>query len=236
MPLPTTTNYPVLWMDAGEKFITKDSNNKVTSVCNRVNENIILPETGTSSPTWIDNQINGYPALSFAGAQSLYYNFPYNAATVGAKKPLILIVVAKIESFSPVSTICALASSTNVNVRQYLSVGIIGTNKINCIRIDNSSASDFINPLVNADSNYHIYTQSYNGSTLRLRVDGTEVGSVPATNSVGDFSGNKMYIGSVGNVSGPFTGKIAEVLLYTGDYGCSLDYNPELYLKDKYGL
>lgn len=120
MPLPHTTNYPLIWVDAAEKFVNKDASNNVVSIINKINEGLILPETAASVPQWADNQINGYPALIFSGAQSMYYNLPINAGSVGILKPLMLTVVAKINTFSPVFTLSSFRSQNNSNTNFYL--------------------------------------------------------------------------------------------------------------------
>lgn len=235
MDLPYTSNSILFWMDCAEKFVTKDSSNKIISIANRINDGIILPQTNVSQLTWVANEINGYPALTFSGAQSIYYDLPANNGSIGIKKPLILIVVAKITSYSPVFTLTMLRSSTNTNPTFYLFGGVLGTNKMIAARYDDAGANDFTPTTYNADTLPHIYTNAYNGATIKLRVDGVEKASAAATNGVASLTGNRLYIGTNGDL-GFSNSKIAEVILYSGESGGSLDFSPEEYLKAKYNL
>lgn len=235
MTLPYTSNSLLFWMDCAEKFVTRDSSNKIISIVNRVDGNPIVPQTNISQPTWVDNSINGYPALSFTGAQCLSYDLPDFAGCTGAKKPLILMIVAKINTFSPVSTLTMLRNKTNTNPKFYFFAAVSGVNRVLVARYDDLGNNDFTPLTFEADTSTHIYTNAYDSTSLKLRIDGIEKANVTATNGTAPLTANRLFIGSNGD-TGFTNAKIAEVILYSGDYGGALDFSPEQYLKDKYGL
>lgn len=87
MQLPRTTNSLLYWMDPSEKFITKNSSNKVLAVANRTNGELAIPSFGFE-PLWVDNAIGGKPVLRFNGAQNLVYNLNVSASSIGTNIPL----------------------------------------------------------------------------------------------------------------------------------------------------
>jgi len=238
MQLPQTSNPLLFWMDPSEKFVYKDSSNKITSILNRVNGERILPPT--IGPTWVDNSLNGHPTLSFTGSQSLIYNFNQNGASSGFKKPFIMMSVAR--TLSPVSPQSVLMQGFDRSVSALSSVQytIFSSNAVSISKIDDIGNAGFTSGAA-IDTKYHLYCNIYDGTLLKQRIDGKEVNSGDA-NAIVNSNMNQISIGDLSPLAASlavhfyFTGNIATTLAYTTNYGCSIDYSAEDYLMKYYGL
>jgi hypothetical protein len=239
MQLPYTSNSLLAWIDPSEKYVLRDKSNNLISVVERLSDIPLTSDVG-AAPTWADNVINGRPAFTFAGAQNLRFNFNRSAVSVGTKKPIVMMAVAKTTTFPGAGgTLFDLGSLTNANAvltTQFLSSG---GNKVQNVRLDDASAADSGN-VIAADTSFHLYTLIYDGTKLKLRVDGTQVDSITVT-ATGSFDGDQLSIGdytvlAAGNYGHAYlTGKVATVLMYEGANG-DVDLSPETWLKQYYGL
>lgn len=240
MNLPITSTSLLFWMDPSERFVARDSSNKITSVVERISGSPILPRSSATSPTWTVNIRNGQPALSFGGAHALRFNFPPRVISTGTRNPIVVSVAAKANSFAVGdSSLMDLGSSTLSNPA--LSLDYTAASFLQVYRYDDFSVSaDFAtktNP--STPTAWHIYTGIYDGTNMILRVDGVQLNINPATNSTGHFSGDQLAIGDYtdGGVSGfghgYFNGYIGQVIMYGGS---SPDIDVENYLKDYYGI
>lgn len=248
MQLPITSNSLLFWLDPAEKFVMRDSTNKLISVLNRVDGLPILPNSVTP-PTWVDNSINGHPSLAFDGTQSLLFNFNLNVTSVGLKKPYIITIVAKNLVFSAAKNacICMAGSQNSANPGHIvLAFNSAGQNIIYMQRTNDTSQFAFNNPAASVDTNYHVYTLAYDGNFLRIRIDGTEISASTTSASnmttastldqicVGNLAPKKLI--ALGAFINPFVGNIAAMVAYSANAGMPLDYSYETYLKEYFNL
>lgn len=241
MQLPYTSNSLLAWIDPSEKYILRDRSNNLISVVERLSG---IPLTSDTAPTWADNVVNGLPAFTFAGAQNLRFDFNKNVISVGTKRPIAIMVVAKCTTYTANlglgSPLFMMGSRTNSNT--YLTTYFVssGGNKIQISRGDDNAAGD-TGSFILGDTSFHVYTVIYDGTRLKLRVDGVEKDSLAASSGTGPFDGNQLSIGdfTTSAVSGfghdYFVGNIATVLMYEGING-DIDLTPETWLKQYYGL
>lgn len=241
MQLPITSNSLLFWLDPSEKYVLRNRSNSLISVVERLSG---VPLTSDTAPTWADNVVNGLPAFTFAGAQNLRFNFNRNSISVGTKKPIVIMAVAKCTTYTTNlglgSPLFMVGSQTNSNT--YLTTYFVSSsgNKIQISRGDDNGGGDTGSFILN-DTSFHIYTAIYDGVRLKLRVDGVEKNSLAASSGVGPFDGNQLSIGdfTTSAVSGfghdYFVGNIATVLMYEGVNG-DVDLTPETWLKQYYNL
>lgn len=243
MQLPYTSNSLLAWIDTSEKYVLRDSSNNLVSVVERLSGIPLTSDTG-AAPTWADNQVNGRPALTFAGAQNLRFNFNKDAASVGTKNPIALMAVAQCTTYTANlglgSPLFHLGSSTLANTYLLAYFLASGGNKIQTARGDDAGNGD-AGGFVLSDTSFHVFTVIYDGTRLKLRIDGVEKNNVAAPLTTGHFDGNQLSIGdfTTGGVGGfghdYFIGKVATALVYEGLNG-DIDLSPETWLKQLYGL
>lgn len=240
MNLPFTSTSLLFWMDPSERFVARDSSNKITSMIERISGSPIRPRASATSPTWQPDIRNGQPALSFGGAHALVFNFAPLVITTGTRNPIVVSVAAKANSFAVGdNSLMALGSATLTNPA--MSLTYTSATFLQVYRFDDVSVSTdaAIKTNPSTPTSWHIYTGIYDGTNLILRIDGVQVASSVAANSTGHFTGDQLGIGdytdgAVGGFGhGYFNGYIGQVVVYGGT---SPDIDTENYLKDYYGI
>lgn len=250
MQLPYTSNDLLFWLDPARKFVSKDSSNRILSILNRVDGNLILPNTATG-PTWVDNSLNGQPTLAFDGTQSLLYNLNPNVTSVGIQKPFMITMVARNTVYGAKNICACMAGSQTSSNPGYLLLFFnnLGQNIFYSQRIVDNANSAFNNPGASLfDLNYHVFTIAYDGIYLRLRMDGVEIlsslVSTSLTNQTTQITLNQICIGylapqkavPLGAFIDYLIGNIASVMVYSANIGMPLDYSHEEYLKAYFNL
>lgn len=238
--LPVSSNPLLFWMDPLEKFVDRDSTNKVNSVVERVTGGAILPYSGTSRPTWRDNIFNGFPVLNFNTTHSLRFNFMPQSVSSGIRNPIMITVAAQATSF-PIGDNCIANLGSRTQSNSDLSLDFTTGPSMQAYRYDDTSvvADAAFTVAPPTPLKLHIYTAIYNGTVITLRIDGNLADSRAATNSTGHFSGDQIAIGNFTDAAipvfgnGGFTGNIGQLLIY---YGNPTDLGPENYLREYYGI
>ena len=228
----------LFWLDPSERFVARDNNNKITSVIEKISDKPLLPASTSAAPTWTVNAINGQPAMTFAGGQSLKFSFGTRTVSTGTKNPLVITAVAKGTSFPTAdNAILELGSATLTNPG--ISLDITTGPVFQAYRYDDTNLTADAATKTPATTAWHVYTVVYDGTNIILRIDGAQVASTAATNGVGHFTGDQIVIGDFtdGTISGfthgYFTGSIAQVISYAST---SSDPDPENYLLAYYGI
>lgn len=238
MNLPLTSTSLLFWCDPSERFVFRDSNNKITSVIEKMSDKPLLPASTSTAPTWVANVVNGQPIMRFAGGQSLKFDFDVRNITTGTKNPTIITVVAKATSLiGGDNTIVEIGSPTISNTGLALVFNSPPTAQT--YRYDDTSGLADQAVFTGAVSAFHVWTAIYDGTNLTIRKDGVQISSNAATHSTGHFSGNQIVIGDYtdGGVGGfghaYVTGDIGQVIVYGGT---SADLDTEIYLGQLYGI
>lgn len=231
----------LFWCDPSERFVFRDSSNKITSVIEKVSDKPLLPASTAAAPTWVANVVNGQPVMRFAGAQSLKLSLDTRSITTGTKNPLVVSAAVRATSFpGGDNAVLELGSATLSNPG--ISIDFTTGPVIQAYRYDDTNlvADAALKNPAPTPTAWHIYTAIYDGTNMILRIDGVEINSIAATNGVGHFTGDQIVIGDFtdGTVSGFahgfFTGDIGQVIVYGGDGSPDLDV--ENYLKAYYGI
>lgn len=245
MILPRTTNKLIFWMDPSEKHVSLTSNNRVTSIIEKVSGRAISPEGPSFQPVWTDNSLNGRPTIRFNGGQNLRFNLDIRAST-GKGVPIVMYAVARTLLFNDFNnppfgeTIAALGGQFNGNNGMLIQTGINAGNRVLLARYDNNDNFDAPNATL-IDNGYHIFTAIYDLANVKLRVDGNYVSSVSAVIGTGSFDGTQVGIGDYTSAVVPIfghnhlTGNVGSVLVYAGMSG-NIDLGPEDYLRQYYGI
>lgn len=240
MSLPMSSNSLLFWMDPLERFVNRDSSNKVNSVVERVSGGAILPYSGTSRPIWKDNIINGFPVLNFNTTDNIRFNFMPQTVSSGIKNPIMITVLAQATSF-PIADNCIANLGSRTQYNSALSLDVTAGPTMQAYRYDDTSvvadAAFIVGPPT--PTKFHIYTAIYDGTAMTLRIDGNLASSVPATHSTTHFSGDQIAIGNFTDAAipvfgnGGWTGNIGQLLVY---YGTPADLGPETYLRQYYSI
>lgn len=249
MQLPYTANSLLFWMDPTEKFVTKDGSNNVSAIVNRAGwtGNNLITTNSVTSPVWTDNSVNGQPTIAFSGAQSMLFNMDDSAAPVGNKKPFMMVLVARCLVFStPKSNIpFFMGNKYSANPAQAFFFSTqSATPTCSHQKVSNTIQAAFSAAIPPVDTGYHVFTSAYDGTSLKLRIDGVEVNNTSAVNLTTACSLNQVALGyvtppkvaTIGAFTEYFTGNIATALAYIAEYGAPLDYSIEDYLMDYYGI
>ena len=166
-------------MDAAEKFVARDRNNLVTGLIERQSGGPMSSDTG-AQPTWVNNVINGYPALSFFSAngatngQNLRFTLGSGAVSTMTGRPIAIFAVAAITASSARygNTIVDIGSLTNPNPGCLVWTGT-NDGKLVSARYVNDDTND-LTAEVAIDTNFHVYTFLYDGQNIILRIDGVQ--------------------------------------------------------------
>lgn len=98
MKLPYTSSKLVAYIDPSEKFITKDANNKVYSVIDRISGNPIIQTDNSAQPTWSSNAMGkNNPGINFTTNQCLFAHYIAKYFNEG-NTPITIIVTFKTSS------------------------------------------------------------------------------------------------------------------------------------------
>lgn len=243
MKLPYTSASPVLWMDSSEKFITKDQNNKVFSVIDRISDQPIIQNTLANRPIWSPTALNKSPGLIFNHNEWLHADYIakyFNAGTT----PIILMNTFKLaigtlpgppgrgyytSSFS-------LSTGTSL-FEDILAFGILANLlKANAVISDDSGNFATIRPDFN-DYKAHVITIIYDPTlsivsghsyaTLTLRLDGQIVGQASVLTEAGKGLSTRRDSFTIGAIINStiapsfysWSGAIGQVLVYLGYSG-----------------
>lgn len=223
MKLPYTPSSLVLWLDPAEKFVQRDSNNKVLSVLNRVNGNPIIQTTAAAQPTWSATSFNGTPGLTFNGSQGLTAN-DIGLLMSGNKKQ-ITIVQAIYQPIPALGIGVSFGTSLNATLNYYFTdfspFGTTSGISFNMGRFDDSHSSVFARIDSTSISNVpFVYTATYTSTSVSLRINGVDIQTTPDTD--GQLTVNNCTIGSVINsagISSGLTGVIGPTLIFLGSNG-----------------
>ena len=188
------------------------------------------PTGGANKPTYATPSLNGYGSVNFTSAENLQIT---NVATWAASKGgFAMFVVAKLNTNT--TGVRTLTQSDTGGFQLQWNSGTFQT----------TAASGTGTATLTADTNWHIYTQLFDGSLtgnanrLKFRYDGVDKTLNFGATTVGtttSASTSKLNFGWDGS-GNYWLGNIAEVLLFTSAQTSTQVGLIEGYLKNKWGL
>lgn len=225
----------MLWADPSEKFVYVNSNNKVTSLLDRVSGNPGRPRKPIEGPIWRDNVINGKPILSFTNGQNLRWDINPLSAIRGVNVPVSITCLVQ-DLGTADGSVVDLGHKALINPEQ----GFILFGGVTSYRFDDHSnvSGDFGNAVI-IDKAPHVVTYLFDGKNIIIRIDGRERDAIPNTLTGGNFSCDQFAIGDVTDAffffggSFPFIGNLGMVAVYQGK---TASVEVESFFKDYYGL
>jgi hypothetical protein len=206
----------VLWLRA-DLGVTKDGSNLVSAWADQTsNGNDVAQPAGGSQPTWTDNVVNGYPVITFEGAQNLY------KAVFSQAHPYTVYVVLRSRKYSTMGVVGGLAASV------YHSIA--STN----YRIASGGTVRSLAQQVSWGFRVVSFYANYLGSSNEVvKVMDGAIG-IPA--QAGATGMSNIYIGSYSNGANFLTGDIAEIIVINGAYSASDEADLYDYMVDRYNM
>lgn len=191
--------------------------------------NNVTQSSSPMRPTYIlsdgNSPINNNPTVVFGGA-----HYIDRTPGLGSFTGLTVIGVARHEAGSNGSYVCATSGGFS-GTDDYFQVKRSGGfyNEVYVNRNGGVLASVLSTV---SNTNYHVESMLWDGSSLSYYIDGTSAGS-PASFS-GTLSPNSKF--TVGSLGGTFTGRVAEVIVYDNAISSNNRSYIECYLSYKYGI
>ncbi|TNE68895.1 T9SS type A sorting domain-containing protein [bacterium] len=190
------------------------------------NLNSVTQVSETNKPTIVNDVINGYPVIRFDGVND-YLTLPSAGTLAIQSNDYEIFIVAKTSSVTT-STIFLLGGSIErYEVHLNGSAGVRFIPKAS-IYIDEGSIGDYSNAAP------YIFNMRATASNGIVQVNGAD-STVSALNVQTDDAGT-LYLGIRSNLTLPFSGDIAEVIIYSAELSETDRNSVEDYLENKYGI
>jgi hypothetical protein len=214
LPTVFSLGKPYFWGMASQ--VEKDVSNYVSKMIDMSgNGNDVIQGTQIYKPLWVDDELNGYPVLSFNGSQWLRVQYP-----TPLYQPITVFAVWKVTTAGAYSFCFDNFSSTYF--------GLYGTNTSIAIQV----GAGPVGYTKSVPFDFLLNTAVFNSASSSLYENGVlkKTGAVASSNLTGITLGNAF------NFSAPFIGEIAEVLIYDAVLHADNRISIETYLINKYGL
>lgn len=193
-------------------------------------------QSGGNRPTYVTNAFGTKPGVLFTIASSQYFRvdgvLPF---LIGADAPHSLFAVIKLAATATIQCVFSISRSddTGGNFIQYT---MTATPQYRAHRVDATPTA--VSILAGTpDTNAHVYSLLFSGTTVTLRIDGVPIIDEQAMN-VGNFTSDQASIGGRVRVTPDafFGGHKGAVLLSNQRVPLAYAIQAERYLGRKYGV
>lgn len=189
------------------------------------NGNDAFQNTGINQPTYVQNSINGLPAIRFNGSTSKL-TLPTSMSLGIQNNPYEMFIVGKSSS----SNIQFLIAGGSLEQYEYHLNGASGARFIPTT----SAYLDMGMTGVYTDGNPHVFSARASSSGGAVRVDGIDEGT--SGNNIRSSNTANLLLGVRSDGGYYFNGDIAEVLIYNSILSTTDRNTVEQYLADRYGI
>ncbi len=225
---PSSLSHLALWLEA-DRGIVKDVSNNITS-WNDFSGFGRNATQSTNNPTWVNNKINGLPAVSFNGTNQWFnlacnhtdlYNSDKNQITMFA---VILTVSTSQNQIISTST----ATAGYIELFAPYSDG-------NCYWRTGNESSASISGAGNFNTNFGIIRALRNNGTSLITKNNS---AIATSTTISAVSGNAtpVFIGSFGGTQNFTNGFIAAIIIYNRTLITTEIQQVERYLSAKYAI
>lgn len=227
-----------LWLDAATNYVTKDGSNRVSLWIDRSANAWDGTGTGSPLPLWQANQVKGNPAIYYAGAQ--YFDVEAAAATAltGSDTPFTFFAVVKRTTPVSVNGHVFALTDTSAGIPLVCLTNVATNTPLGTYRRgDDNSLKSALSQNAQADGEWHLLSWRFTGTTSELRLNGTSILTTSALDA-GSATLSRLLIGGaksgLGALNSPWTGDMAEVIMYARSLTDGEIDQAEAYLAGKY--
>lgn len=226
----------MLWLKA-DNGVTSVSSNVSNWQDNSGNLSDAAQATGTNQPTVVASAINGLPAINFNGT-SQYFQMPAGLANFSAGATGFLIAQPA-ASFTSARTFFDIGNSASDDI----ALAQTTSTALQLTAYNGPSASTVSSPSA-ISSGYQMFEFTHNGPTgangqpansANIMTQGIRNWLGPV-NSLNNITRSANFIGQKYNATNLFSGKIAEMLLFSSPLSNADRVSVEWYLTNRYGL
>lgn len=216
--------YAGAYYKPSDSRVVVHASNAVSDVYDALGQDITLSQTTAGKkPTTNTRTINGVNVFDFnsADSESLFGDVVASGFSGTNVNFSFYAVVQRDLTPSVSNTILCMESSSSAS--PLLVLRLLNTNVINVYRSDNSGANTNTSTTKVIDTNPHIISVTYDGTTLKIYLDGSNVLST-SISALGATTFNRLRIGSPRELGSQyFDGGIGDTLILTSNPTDAID-------------
>ena len=223
-----------LWLDAA-KGVTKNNQNQVSKWADQsANANDATQGTSSYQPVFNASVINGFPALHFSKNSTSSFTIADASSLQWGTGDFVIAIVARFDNNAQNGEFGNFfLKADNTSGVVFFANDVFQNDDGLTGAIDGNNSVDVTNSY--SDNTARLYAFRRTGSTLELRVNGSQVGSSSQMGNVDvSAANNPVYIGDYQQQT-PLDGDIAELVAVKGISSQDLQ-SLEAFLKSKYNL
>ena len=227
--------YSGAWYDTADSRVVLASSGDVYQFDDKLGQAISLVQgTGSKQPDTGTRSINGVNILDYVSANTQKLEDTTNdlaTALSGTNKPFaIYTVIQRDLTIDTQSTVVIEKNSTTVPT---IVARFNASNKPTFVKRDDASNIITITGVTTIDTNPHILSYRFDGTNLKISVDGTLDSTSNLSTGLGNLTLDKIGIGA--RITG-FDGGIGDCLILQSNPTDAIDDKIVGYLAHKYGL
>lgn len=209
-----------LWLDAGTGAQTNASGGVTNWVDRSGNGNDVASSTAGATPAFVNDAVNGRPAIRFDGDDKLFKPSP--SLPPGAEPRTVLLVTRSDSGTGDVYPFSYGSPEPNATL------GLDAGDDIRVVGFGNDHDTGF-----NGDTGVHLHAIVYDGATVEPQLDGAP--GVPGARVYATTLSN-LFVGAFTDGGYNYDGDVAEILVYDRELGPDELNEAGYYLEQKYGL